>query len=110
MFMKLKCPDCDKQTLKLALGNKVGVSYVLILTCSSCAENVCAVETSNKRQGNTVPDINLRITQAFPNIGKGYSAIEKFCMAVNVYPFSSRTYSKCIKLLHTAYGIAAETL
>ncbi|GFU68868.1 uncharacterized protein TNCV_1548521 [Trichonephila clavipes] len=110
MFMKLKCPDCDKQTLKLALGNKVGFSYVLNLTCSSCAENVCAVETSNERQGNTVPDINLRITQAFSNIGKGYSAIKKFCMGVNVYPFSSRTYSKCIKLLHKAYGIAAETL
>ncbi|GFY31157.1 uncharacterized protein TNCV_4360641 [Trichonephila clavipes] len=31
-------------------------------------------------------------------------------MAVNVSPFSSRTYSKCTKLLHTAYGIAAETL
>ncbi|GFX80476.1 uncharacterized protein TNCV_2529841 [Trichonephila clavipes] len=95
---------------ELALGNKVGFSYVLNLTCSSCAENVCAVETSNERQGNTVPDINLRITQAFSNIGKCYSAIEKFCMAVNVYPFSSRTYSKCIKLLHTAYDIAAETL
>ncbi|GFW93140.1 uncharacterized protein TNCV_3888811 [Trichonephila clavipes] len=70
MFMKLKCPDCDKQTLKLALGNKVGFSYVLNLTCSSCAENVCAVETSNERKCNTVPDINLRITQAFSNIGK----------------------------------------
>ncbi|GFW35276.1 uncharacterized protein TNCV_3004341 [Trichonephila clavipes] len=31
-------------------------------------------------------------------------------MTVNASPFSSRTYSKCIKLLHTAYGIAAETL
>ncbi|GFX87205.1 hypothetical protein TNCV_801181 [Trichonephila clavipes] len=77
---------------------------------SSCAEKVCAVEPSNERQSNTVPDINLRITRAFPNIGKGYSAIEKFCMAVNVSPFSSRTYSKCTKLLHTAYSIAAETL
>ncbi|GFW35377.1 hypothetical protein TNCV_2611761 [Trichonephila clavipes] len=69
MFMKLKCLDCDKQTLKLALGNKVGFSYMLNLTCSSSAEKVCAVETSNERQGNTVPDINLRITQAFSNIG-----------------------------------------
>ncbi|GFW83858.1 uncharacterized protein TNCV_1491991 [Trichonephila clavipes] len=34
----------------------------------------------------------------------------KSFMAVNVYPFSSRTYSKYIKLLNTAYGIAAETL
>ncbi|GFX71274.1 uncharacterized protein TNCV_3410441 [Trichonephila clavipes] len=30
-------------------------------------------------------------------------------MAVNVSPFSSRTYNKCTKL-HTAYGIAEETL
>ncbi|GFT04637.1 uncharacterized protein TNCV_334011 [Trichonephila clavipes] len=110
IFMKLKCPDCDKQTLKFALGNNVGFYYALNLTCSSCAENVCAVETSNERQGNTVPDFNLRITQAFSNIEKGYHAIEKFCMAVNVYHFSSRTYRKCIKLLHTTYGIAAETL
>ncbi|GFV84894.1 uncharacterized protein TNCV_4298761 [Trichonephila clavipes] len=50
MFMKLKCPDCDKQTLKLALGNTVGFSYVLNLTGSSCAEKVCAVEMSNERQ------------------------------------------------------------
>ncbi|GFV06993.1 uncharacterized protein TNCV_2085541 [Trichonephila clavipes] len=83
MFMKLKCPDCDKQTLKLALGNKVGFSYVSNLTCSCCVEKVCAVETSNERQGNTVPDINLRITQAFSNIGKGYSAIEKFCYVID---------------------------
>ncbi|GFV25174.1 uncharacterized protein TNCV_1151781 [Trichonephila clavipes] len=110
MFMKLKCPEFDKQTLKLALGNKVGFSYVLNLTCSSCTENVRALETSNERQGNTVPSINLRVTQVFSNIGKVYSAIEKFCMAVKVYSFSSRTYSKSTKLLHTAYGIAAETL
>ncbi|GFU72831.1 uncharacterized protein TNCV_2782961 [Trichonephila clavipes] len=109
MVMKLKCPHCDKKTLKLVLGIKVGFSYVLNFTCSSCSENVCAVETSNKRQGNTVPVINLRITQAFSNIRKCYSAIEKLCMAVNVYHFLLRTYSKCIKLLHTAYGIAAET-
>ncbi|GFV54314.1 uncharacterized protein TNCV_4365891 [Trichonephila clavipes] len=71
MFMKLKCPDCDKQTLKLALGNKVGFSYLLNLTCSSCAEKVCAVEMSNERQCNTVPDINLRITQECINhVGK----------------------------------------
>ncbi|GFS52210.1 uncharacterized protein TNIN_206111 [Trichonephila inaurata madagascariensis] len=110
MFMKLKCPDCNKQTLKLTLENKVGFSYVLNLTCSFCSEKVCAVEMSNEREGNTVPDINLRVTQAFFNIGKGYSAIEKICMAVNVSPFSSRTYSKCTKLLHKAYGTATETL
>ncbi|GFW58505.1 uncharacterized protein TNCV_718061 [Trichonephila clavipes] len=57
------------------------------LTCSSCDKKVSAAETSNEREGNTVPDINLRVTQAFSNIGKGYSANEKFCMTVNVSPF-----------------------
>ncbi|GFX04441.1 uncharacterized protein TNCV_899711 [Trichonephila clavipes] len=109
MFMKLKCPDCDKKTLKLALGNKVGFS-VLNLICSSCTEKVCAVETSNERKNNTVPDINLRVTQAFSNIRKGYSAFEKFCMAVNVSSFSSITYRKCTKHLHKAYRTIALTL
>ncbi|GFU73744.1 uncharacterized protein TNCV_1000161 [Trichonephila clavipes] len=98
-----------EKTGRSEVGNFIIVNFKQISKIS-CAENVCAVETSNERQGNTVPDINLRITKAFSNIGKGYSAIEKFCMAVNVYPFSSRTYSKCIKLLQTAYGIATETL
>ncbi|GFS56013.1 hypothetical protein TNIN_167921 [Trichonephila inaurata madagascariensis] len=66
MFMKLKCPDWDKQTLNLALE----FFYVINLTCSSCAEKVCAVETSNEREGNTVPDINLRVTKAFSNTEK----------------------------------------
>ncbi|GFS63354.1 hypothetical protein TNIN_441121 [Trichonephila inaurata madagascariensis] len=67
VFMELKCPDCEKQTLKLALGKKVGFSSFLNLTCSSCAEKVCAVETSNEREGNSVSAINLSVTQTFSN-------------------------------------------
>ncbi|GFT02086.1 uncharacterized protein TNCV_83891 [Trichonephila clavipes] len=66
--------------------------YPQILTRCSCAEKVCAVETSNERQDNTVLDINLRITQAFSNIGKGYSAIEKFCMASEVHSEVRKAY------------------
>ncbi|GFX08462.1 uncharacterized protein TNCV_3269511 [Trichonephila clavipes] len=68
--MKLKCPDYDKHTLKLALKNTVGFSYVLNLTFSSCAEKVCADKTSNEMEGNTVPDTNFRVPQELSNIGK----------------------------------------
>ncbi|GFW01652.1 hypothetical protein TNCV_4085671 [Trichonephila clavipes] len=44
-------------------------------------------------------DVNLRITQAFSHIGKGYLAIEKFCMVMNIDPFSSTTYGKCARRL-----------
>ncbi|GFY42688.1 hypothetical protein TNIN_45321 [Trichonephila inaurata madagascariensis] len=36
--------------------------------------------------------------------------LKKFCMTINVSLFSSRTYSKCTKLLHKAYGTATYTL
>lgn len=110
LFIKLKCPDCNEQTLNLELGNKLGFSYNLNLICSSCSENISTVQTSNERKGNSVPDINLRMTQAFSHIGKGYSSIEKFCMIMNILPFSSRTYSKCTKLLSTAYNVASANI
>lgn len=110
LFVNLKCSHCDEQTLKLELGNKLGFSYNLNLTCSSCAKKLCAVQTSNDRKGNTVPDINLRITHAFFHIGKGYSAVEKFCMIMNILPFSSRTFSNCTKLLHSANAVASSNI
>ncbi|GFV12285.1 uncharacterized protein TNCV_1537811 [Trichonephila clavipes] len=62
---------CEKQTLKLELGAKLGFSYNLKLLCSNCDENKTAVNTSLK-SGPTSHDVNLRITQAFSHIGKGY--------------------------------------
>ncbi|GFT21865.1 uncharacterized protein TNCV_3179691 [Trichonephila clavipes] len=63
--MKQKYPDWYKQTLKLALRNKVGFSYVLNLTCSSCAENVCAVETSNERQETLQSEVHSEVRKAY---------------------------------------------
>ncbi|GFT26741.1 uncharacterized protein TNCV_3709371 [Trichonephila clavipes] len=104
-----KCQYCVKQTLKLELGAKLGFSYNLKLLCSNCNENKTVVNTSLK----SVPtghDVNLRITQAFSHIGKGYSAIEKFCMVMNIDPFSSTTYGKCARRLDNAYTLASENI
>ncbi|GFV55587.1 hypothetical protein TNCV_1820741 [Trichonephila clavipes] len=71
LLRSAKCQYCEKQTLKLELGAKLGFSYNLKLLCSNCDENKTVVNTSLK----SVPtdhDVNLRITQAFSHIGKGY--------------------------------------
>ncbi|GFW58991.1 hypothetical protein TNCV_2830971 [Trichonephila clavipes] len=73
MLMKLKCPDCDKQTLKIALGNKVGFSYELNLFCSSCAEKVCAVEKSNERQVYGIAAETLQ-SEVHSEVRKAYEA------------------------------------
>ncbi|GFY05496.1 uncharacterized protein TNCV_218781 [Trichonephila clavipes] len=85
------------------------VSYNLKLLCSNCDENKTVVNTFLK----SVPTghyVNLRITQAFSHIWKGYSAIEKFCMVMNIDPFSSTTYGKCARRLDNAYTLASENI
>ncbi|GFY43742.1 hypothetical protein TNIN_101471 [Trichonephila inaurata madagascariensis] len=77
LLRSAKCQYCEKQTLKLDLGAKLGFLYKLKLLCSNCDENKTVVNTSLK-SGPTRHDVNLTITQAFSHIGKGYSAIEKF--------------------------------
>ncbi|GFX71830.1 uncharacterized protein TNCV_2010671 [Trichonephila clavipes] len=76
---------------------------------NNCDENKTVVNTSLKSV-QTSHDVNLRITQAFSHIGKGYSAIEKFCMVMNIDPFSSTTYGKCVRRLDNAYTLASENL
>ncbi|GFS79147.1 uncharacterized protein TNCV_4408571 [Trichonephila clavipes] len=76
---------------------------------SNCDENKTVVNTSLKSVP-TSHDMNLRITQAFSHIGKGYSAIEKFCMVMNIDPFSSTTYGKCARRLDNAYTLASENI
>ncbi|GFU36450.1 uncharacterized protein TNCV_484531 [Trichonephila clavipes] len=72
-------------------------------------KNKTVVNTSLKSV-QTSHDVNLRITQAFSHIGKGYSAIEKFCMVMNIDPFSSTTYGKCARRLDNAYTLASENI
>ncbi|GFV76829.1 uncharacterized protein TNCV_4730491 [Trichonephila clavipes] len=66
--------------------------------------------TTNSTPNMTSHDVNLRITQAFSHIGKDYSAIEKFCMVMNIDPFSSTTYGKCARWLDNAYTLASENI
>ncbi|GFV43873.1 uncharacterized protein TNCV_484971 [Trichonephila clavipes] len=109
LLRSAKCQYCEKQTLKLELGAKLGFSYNLKLLCSNCGENKTVVNTSLKSVP-TSHDVNLRITQAFSHIGKGYSAIEKFCMVMNIDPFSSTTYGKCARRMDNAYTLASENI
>ncbi|GFT23424.1 uncharacterized protein TNCV_2016821 [Trichonephila clavipes] len=75
----------------------------------NCDENKTVVNTFLKSV-QTSHDVNLRVTQAFSHIGKGYSAIEKFCMVMNIDPFSSTTYGKCARRLDNAYTLASENI
>ncbi|GFS93495.1 uncharacterized protein TNCV_1982041 [Trichonephila clavipes] len=69
LLRSTKCQYCEKQTLKLELGEKLGFSYNLKLLCSYCDENKTVVNSSLKF-GPTSHDVNLRITQSSSHIRK----------------------------------------
>ncbi|GFY39299.1 hypothetical protein TNIN_207981 [Trichonephila inaurata madagascariensis] len=74
LLQSAKCQYCEKQTLKLERGAKLGFSYNLKLLCSNCDENKTVVNKSLK-SGPTSHDVNLRITQAFSHIGRATEAV-----------------------------------
>ncbi|GFT52210.1 protein GVQW3 [Trichonephila clavipes] len=95
--------NIDKECVRQILHDNLNMQKV------NCDENKTVVNTSLKSV-QTSHDVNLRITQAFSHIGKGYSAIEKFCMVMNIDPFSSTTYGKCARRLDNAYTLASENI
>ncbi|GFY56072.1 hypothetical protein TNIN_347451 [Trichonephila inaurata madagascariensis] len=109
LLQSAKCQYCKKQTLKLDLLATLGFSDHLRLLCSNCDETKTIVNTSLK-SGATSHDVNFTVTQACSHIGKGYSAIEKFCMVMNIDPFSSTTYGKYARRLYNAYTLASENI
>ncbi|GFV60375.1 uncharacterized protein TNCV_3470112 [Trichonephila clavipes] len=106
-----RCPDLSPiEHIWDHLGRRDGHPYNMNTPeASNCDENKTVVNTSLKSV-QTSHDVNLRITQAFSHIGKGYSAIEKFCMVMNIDPFSSTTYGKCARRLDNAYTLASENI
>ncbi|GFV53938.1 uncharacterized protein TNCV_3293071 [Trichonephila clavipes] len=96
----------EKRWCKAKVDCEVNKNSVFQINCD---ENKTVVNTSLKFV-QTSHDVNLRITQAFSHIGKGYSAIEKFCMVMNIDPFSSTTYGKCARRLDNAYTLASENI
>ncbi|GFU65393.1 uncharacterized protein TNCV_1492341 [Trichonephila clavipes] len=107
-----KIEHCGKKKDTSAIGNYILVDFNQVnnlLRSAKC--QYC--EKTNFETGawsQTSHDVNLRITQAFSHIGKGYSAIEKFCMVMNIDPFSSTTYGKCARRLYNAYTLASEKI
>ncbi|GFW84806.1 uncharacterized protein TNCV_680941 [Trichonephila clavipes] len=91
--------------MKAFWENKISLRWI----GGNCDENKTVVNTSLKSVP-TSHDVNFRITHAFSHIGKGYSAIEKFCMVMNIDPFSSTTYGKCARRLDNAYTLASENI
>lgn len=94
------CPECHEKKLQFILGAKLGFAHDIQIICDSCENSKSAL--SCKKSNNSSYDVNLRVTQAFQHIGKGYSAVEKFCMIMDLPVYSSKTFRNCLAEVHEA--------
>ena len=120
----LRCPNnCEVETLSLTCDStkKFGLSLSFGVWCDSCEweTEFCSSHTySHKNEVVDVPeltpqrersgrkpfDINTRAVIAFREMGKGLTAIEKFCGIMNMKPpMVKSTYNDIIQTLMDVY-------
>lgn len=106
LFENILCNECKCNSLSVEFGVQHGFSHTLKLICKNCELLKKEVETSTVVKKSDMSqkcfDINLRVVQAFLGFGRGFSALEMFCMCMNMKTMSSRTFNLYKNMLHSA--------
>ncbi|GFS62303.1 uncharacterized protein TNCV_5031671 [Trichonephila clavipes] len=98
LLKNLLCDVCQSYSLKIDIGGKLRFSRKISVFCSSCdiikSSNFTSRRISDSEgTENQSFDINMCMAQSFLSFGKGYLAMEKFCMLMNMDLTSSRTFN-----------------
>lgn len=108
LVKNISCPECQEKKISFVLGQKMGFAYDVKMKCDGCELSKHAL--SSRKIDNATHDINIRITQAFKHIGKGYTAIEKFCAVMNMPVYSSKTFRSAVQKIEFANKEAFDTI
>ena len=91
------CKICGRQSLNVSVNNSFGFALQLSVACSDCDFQHAEYNSGwckEKSKRNTF-DINTRMVKAISSIGRGYAALERFCIALNMKPMTHTSYD-CI--------------
>lgn len=112
LFTNQLCNECKHPTLKVQVGRKFGFCHQLKVVCESCEfvenETYSSKQISKHQDKPNKFDINLRMVQAFMSFGKGFAALEKFCLFTNLHLMSSRTFNSYKEMLNTSISKSTE--
>ncbi|GFX51252.1 uncharacterized protein TNCV_2736031 [Trichonephila clavipes] len=108
LFTNHLCSICHTASLKLCFGQRNGFAYkmnVEYVNCDLTQSEICSSKqlvytklhqisnVSKNKFFNAPFDVNMRIVQGILSLGLGYSALEKFCMHMNLSIMSSKTFN-----------------
>ncbi|GFV71548.1 uncharacterized protein TNCV_3931441 [Trichonephila clavipes] len=106
LFTNHLCNICHTVSLKLYFGQRNGFANKMKVVCVNCDQTqseICSskqlvdsklheiLNLSINKFFNAPFDVSMRIVQDILSLGLGYSALEKFCMHMNLRIMSSKT-------------------
>lgn len=104
LFSKLLCNECTQNTVVLERRKQQGFAFELILKCTNCDLVLGDIFSSPREENSSaktrVPfDVNKKLVQSFSRFGKGYAAMEQFCIGMNMSIMSSGNYYKLLQVI-----------
>lgn len=109
----LLCPSCNSKALNLTHSSKEKSGFAMHLEtiCTECGWKQCSITSPTVSKTKTGPkpyEVNRRIVMAFRAFGKGYEALESFCMHMNMAgPMTRKNYNAFLGQLRDAYTTEA---
>lgn len=104
LFSKLLCNECSQNTVVLQRREQHGFAFRLVIKCTNCDvvldEHFSSprLETTNAKTRGAF-DVNKKMVQSFSRFGKGYGAMEQFCIGMSMNVMSSSNYYKLLELV-----------
>lgn len=97
LFQSLICVKCGAMGLNTVVEDFQGFAANVSVKCPAC-QTCCAQTYTSPRvscESSSRPpfEVNKRVVSAFSEFGRGYAAIEKFCMSMGMHVMSKSTYN-----------------
>ena len=105
-----KCPERDHDNISVSIDHhkKKGLTQVINLECG-WSKTIFSSKRIDETNNKSRFDVNLRTVIAFREIGKGLSAIERYCSHMNMPPpMTNFTYAELLSILRALYVTAVE--
>lgn len=92
------CKICGNQSLNISVRNTFGFALQLSVACSECdfEHTTYNSEWCKEKSKRRTFDVNIRMVKAISSIGKGYAALERFCIALNMKPMAHTSYDSIL--------------
>ena len=121
MFFRdsMKCREClqiGSLSCAIDLDSKMGFCHDVIVKCSECLWSSKFRSSSSLRSssagGQPMKEVNTRMVSFVRAIGRGYSALESFCLSLNSpAPMTSKNYKKVFRrILAASRAVAIESM